>query len=197
MRNTPTTGEPPLGPVVGIVLAAGRGSRAAGPKALRRGADRTPWVVLAVRRLLDGGCSAAIVVLGAEAESARALVPAQATGVYAPDWEQGVAASLRTGLASAESMLTAPPAAVAVTLVDLPDGHPESLRRLLTHLGPDCLVRAGFGGRPGHPVLIGRNHWRPLARCLSGDSGAAGYLRSHGVRLVECGDLESGEDVDQ
>ncbi|MFT3860644.1 nucleotidyltransferase family protein [Micropruina sp.] len=197
MRNTPTPDEPPLGPVVGLVLAAGRGARAGGPKALRRTDDGTAWVVLAVERLLAGGCTEVIVVLGAEVMRARKLVPAHATAVYAPSWERGLSASLRTGLASAESAGTAPPSAVAVTPVDIPGGNPETLRRLLPYLATDCLVRATFDGRPGHPVLIGREHWRDLARSLSGDEGGGSYLRAHGVRLVECGDLESGEDVDE
>ena len=29
---------------------------------------------------------------------------------------------------------------------------------------PDDLVRATYAGRPGHPVLIGRDHWAPLRR---------------------------------
>ncbi|MCW3158818.1 nucleotidyltransferase family protein [Micropruina sonneratiae] len=188
--------DEPLGPVIGVVLAAGRGSRSGGPKVLRRDDEGTPWVANVVHLLREGGCAEVIVVLGAEAGQARALMPAGVVATYAPDWQLGLAESLRAGLASAEAMMTAPPVAVAITLVDIAGGNPETLRRLLAHLAPDCLVRAGFDGRPGHPVLIGHEHWRPLARSLGGDQGAAGYLRDHGVLLVECGDLESGEDVD-
>ncbi|MFT3970745.1 MAG: hypothetical protein QM695_10830 [Micropruina sp.] len=87
--------------------------------------------------------------------------------------------------------------AAAITPVNIPDGDPATLRRLLTLVSPDCLVRASFAGRPGHPVLIGRAHWRRFADSLSGDSGGAGYLRANGVTMIDCGDLESGQDVNR
>jgi CTP:molybdopterin cytidylyltransferase MocA len=59
------------------------------------------------------------------------------------------------------------------------------------------LRQAVFGGRPGHPVLIGREHWTAVADALAGDRGARGYLVAHGVDEVECGDLFDGHDIDR
>ncbi|MFT4216240.1 MAG: NTP transferase domain-containing protein [Micropruina sp.] len=181
--------------VVGLVLAAGAGTRAGGPKALRTTATGVPWLRGVVRRLLDGGCADVIVVLGAAADAARALVPAEASIVVCDRWQSGLSESLRTGL-DAAARLHPDAVAAAITPVDIPDGSPATLRRLLIWLAPDCLVRASFAGRPGHPVLIGRRHWRPFADSLSGDSGGAWYLRAHGALSIECGDLESGRDLD-
>jgi CTP:molybdopterin cytidylyltransferase MocA len=87
--------------------------------------------------------------------------------------------------------------AVLVHLVDLPDVSAEVPRRLLTlATGPGCLARAVYRGAPGHPVLIGRDHLVPLLASLSGDLGGQGYLASHSVVTVECGDLAGGRDVD-
>jgi CTP:molybdopterin cytidylyltransferase MocA len=58
------------------------------------------------------------------------------------------------------------------------------------------LSRATYGGRPGHPVLIGRDHLEPIMASLTGGSGAKGYLAHHGAHSVECGDLASGQDHD-
>ncbi|MFT4296960.1 MAG: NTP transferase domain-containing protein [Micropruina sp.] len=182
--------------MVGIVLAAGAGVRAGGPKALRRTASGTPWVEAVVRRLFDGGCTDVVVVLGAAATAARALLPASASAVICERWADGLSESLRTGIATA-GRLQPTPVAAAITPVDIPDGDPATLRRLLTLVSLDCLVRASFAGRPGHPVLIGRHHWRRFADSLSGDSGGAGYLQAHGVTTIDCGDLESGQDVDR
>lgn len=184
-----------LDPVVGIVLAAGAGTRAGGPKALRRTTSGVPWLRLAVQRLLDGGCAEVIVVLGASSATAAALVPAEATTVVCHRWGDGLSESLRTGIAAVDRLHPAPVAA-AIAPVDIPDGNPATLRRLLPLMNSNCLVRAAFAGRPGHPVLIGRTHWRPFAESLAGDSGGAEYLRAHDVTLVDCGDLESGQDVD-
>jgi CTP:molybdopterin cytidylyltransferase MocA len=58
------------------------------------------------------------------------------------------------------------------------------------------LARAVYAGRPGHPVLVGREHWIELSEFLRGDSGAGEYLTAHHALEVECGDLWSGADVD-
>ena len=70
------------------------------------------------------------------------------------------------------------------------------IARVLTHADRDVLARAVFGDLPGHPVLIGRGHWTPLARSISGDARAQAYLTIHGAVRVQCGDLAVGEDRD-
>lgn len=183
---------------VGLVLAAGAGSRFGMPKALARADDGTPWVQLACRALLDGGCRDVVVVLGARAREAGELVPATATTVVAADWASGIAASLRTGLAAVGD--TGADAAV-VSLVDLPGLRADAVRRVLgTIREPDAarhaLARATYSGAPGHPVLVGRAHWAPLAAAVHGDTGAGPYLRAHGADVVDCTDLGGGDDVD-
>ncbi|HEX3205394.1 MAG TPA: NTP transferase domain-containing protein, partial [Propionibacteriaceae bacterium] len=115
--------------------------------------------------------------------------------VEAPDWVQGMGSSLRSGLVAARS---APCRAVLVHLVDLPDVTAEVVRRLIRQAPPGTasLARVTYGGRPGHPVLIGRDHLETIMVGLTGDSGAKGYLARHGAHSVECGDLASGQDHD-
>jgi CTP:molybdopterin cytidylyltransferase MocA len=132
------------------------------------------------------------VVLGAGADEARPLVPGDARVVVAPDWQRGQSASLAAGLTAL------PPAtAVAVTLVDLPGQRAEAVARVVRGAQPDVLRRAVFAGRPGHPVLLGRDHWPGVLDVLAGDEGARAYLRAHGATGVDCTDLGGGEDVDR
>jgi CTP:molybdopterin cytidylyltransferase MocA len=196
------TAEAPARRIVGVLLAAGAGRRAGGPKALRVDADGTSWLLRSIAVLCDGGCDAVIVVLGCQAARARnVLVKSRIvedpmiTVVEAPDWEQGMGSSLRSGLLAARS---APWRAVLVHLVDLPDVTAQVVRRLIRHAPPGTasLARATYGGRPGHPVLIGRDHLESIMASLTGDSGAKGYLAHHGAHSVECGDLASGQDHD-
>jgi molybdenum cofactor cytidylyltransferase len=202
--STPDDPVPPptLPGAVGILLAAGAGRRMGRPKALVVGDDGEPWLVRGVRVLREAGCSRVVVVLGAEATRARALLAASAgsgaAGVAvteAPDWREGIAASMRAGLAAAAPGAPGIRYAV-VTLVDLPELRPEAVRRVATDAGETSLRQASYAGRPGHPVVIGAAHFAELAASLHGDTGARPYLLSHGVEAVDCTDLGGGDDVD-
>ncbi len=179
----------------GLLLAAGAGSRMGTPKALVTEPDGTPWLTRSVGVLLDGGCDLVTVVLGAAVEEALPLLPAGPVAtVVAHDWSDGMSASLRAGVAAA---VGGPADAVVITLVDLPDVGTDVVRRVIgTGVGPTTLARATYDGRPGHPVVIGREHWAGVLATAEGDAGARDYLASHDVALVECGDLATGRDVD-
>lgn len=180
--------------VHGVLLAAGAGSRMGRPKALLHDPDGTSWLRRSAEVLRAGGCPEVTVVLGARYDEARALVPSEASVVRAEDWAEGMAASLRAALLSLEPTV----AAALIHLVDLPDVGAEVVERLLhaPGLGPSVLARAVYEGRPGHPVLLGREHWPALIATLRGDTGARHYLDTHRAVAIECGDLAGGRDVD-
>ena len=174
----------------GLLLAAGAGRRMGRPKALVGS-----WLADAVDRLEGGGCSRVVVVLGAAAPEARRLLDGREVEiVVAEDWEEGMGASLRAGLGH---LLTTQESAALVTLVDLPDVGADVVRRLLDRpVTRATLARAAYAATPGHPVLLGRDHWEGVVDAAEGDQGARAYLASHDVDLVECGDLATGRDVD-
>lgn len=176
--------------VDGLLLAAGAGSRMGMPKALVPG-----WLVRGVQVLTDGGCAPVTVVLGARAEEALPLLEGTgASAVVAADWKDGMSASLRAGLAAAE---TSGADAVLLMLVDLPDIGADVVRRLLDPPPvASTLRRATYAGKPGHPVVLGRDHWTAVAAEADGDEGAKGYLSARDVELVECVDLATGRDAD-
>jgi CTP:molybdopterin cytidylyltransferase MocA len=173
----------------GMLLAAGAGRRMGRPKALVDG-----WLARAVGSLAE--CDDVVVVLGAAAHEARRLLGEHdVTIVIAPDWEEGMGASLRTGLRYLEH---GEATRCLVTLVDLPDVTAAVVRRLLGRPDTaDVLARATYDGRPGHPVLLGRSHWPGVVESATGDRGARDYLGTHDVEPVECGDLATGLDVDE
>jgi nicotine blue oxidoreductase len=182
--------------VAGVVLAAGSGSRMGTPKGLLRTPDGTPWVARAVAALAAAGCRPVIVVTGAESERVRALVPPPAQALVAEAWREGMGASLRCGLSAVRD--GAPGAgAVVVTLVDTPGITPAAVSRLVALAGPAALARAAYEGVPGHPVLLGREHWAGVIAAATGDAGARGYLTGRpDVTLVEAADVASGADYD-
>ncbi len=77
-----------------------------------------------------------------------------------------------------------------VTLGDAPLITPEVIS-LFVDAEPG--TRAVYDGRPGHPVVLGRDEIAALAS-LQGDRGARDVLR--GGPTIECGGLCSGLDVD-
>ena len=172
---------------VGLVLAAGEGRRFGGPKA--------PFVIdgerlvdRAVRVLREGGCDPVVVVLGAWVEP----IPG-AEVVINLDWPTGMASSLTSGL-HAIDLLPRTQRAV-ITLVDLPGLTSAAVARLIA--SPADISAASYQGTRGHPVMVARNHWKPLAAFVSGDEGARRYLANHDVALVEVGDVASGDDLDE
>ena len=65
-----------------------------------------------------------------------------------------------------------------VTLVDLPDLGPEVVRpgAARPRGARTALARAAYDGVPGHPVLLGRDHWPGVLDVRDGDQGARAYL---------------------
>ncbi|MDX6354682.1 MAG: hypothetical protein QOF98_1585 [Streptomyces sp.] len=196
------------GEVAGLLLAAGGGRRLGGrPKALLPYGGR-PLIEHAVRALRDGGCDAVHVVLGAAAADVQERADlAGCVVVENPHWADGMGSSLRAGLASIASVasLTASGAvgAALIGLVDQPGVGAGTVARVLAVARaaddlPSALVSAAYGGRRGHPVLIGAGRWAGVAAGASGDRGARTDLRAHAGQtvLVECGDIGDPSDID-
>ncbi len=180
-------------PVAALLLAAGAGRRMGTPKALL-GDPGGSWLQRGVDALRTGGCDPVLVVLGAAADQARGLVSGART-VVAPDWADGMGASLRAGLAACADLDAD---AAVISLVDLPDVDERVVARVLgaVHEPRTALVRAVYQGVPGHPVVIGRDHWDDAADVARGDQGARALFAVHDHTLVECADLATGRDVD-
>jgi nicotine blue oxidoreductase len=174
--------------VAGLVLAAGAGRRFGGPKALVE-LDGERLVDRMVRVLRAGGCQPLVVVAGAVP-----LAVSGATVVDNPDWRTGMGSSLRSGLAALPDQASA----AVVVLVDTPWIGPDAVGRLVqAHATGAALAVATYAGVRGHPVLLGRTHWRGAAASAVGDSGARTYLASNpNVVEVDCTGTGDPRDVD-
>ncbi|OBI07134.1 molybdopterin-guanine dinucleotide biosynthesis protein MobA [Mycobacterium sp. E2462] len=173
---------------VGVLLAAGAGRRYGKPKVLVPG-----WLDAAVGALRDGGCTQVVLVLGA----AEVTPPPGVTAVVAEHWQQGLSASVRAGLEQAER---SGGEYAVLHVIDTPDVGAAVVARVLSRAvrAQSGLVRAYFDARPGHPVVVARQHWPALLASLSGDSGAAAFLRGRtDLVMVQCGDLADGHDIDE
>jgi CTP:molybdopterin cytidylyltransferase MocA len=160
--------------IAAVVLAAGAATRFGSPKQRLL----LPRVLERVRA--SAAIEEVVVVLGAYA------VETDARTVQCADWERGLGASLRCGLA----VLDRDVEAAVVVLADGPELAPSAIDRVVaawrTH--GDELVAATYGGVRLHPVLISRTAWVRVP-----DEGA----RALPARLVPCDDLGEPGDVDR
>jgi nicotine blue oxidoreductase len=160
--------------VAAVVLAAGAATRFGSPKQRLL----LPRVLERVRA--SAAVDDVVVVLGAHA------VETDARTVSCPDWERGLGASLRCGLAS----LPVDAEGAVVVLADGPELAPAAVDRVVAAWREhgDELVAATYGGVRLHPVVIARAAWPRIP-----DDGA----RRLPARLVACDDLGSPGDIDR
>lgn len=171
--------------VCGLILAAGAGSRfGAAPKLLAdlHGRPLIEYAIASAQAALER----VVVVLGAHAETIRSHAHLGGTEVtVCSDWADGQAASLRHGLEVAGPGSER----VLVLLGDQPLVRPAAILRMAAQ-PPGS--RAAYGGRPGHPVVLGPDHI-DVARRLHGDQGLRDLVS---WRLVELGSPDAARDVD-
>ena len=183
----PTARDTPIGSRAGLILAAGESRRfGPHPKLLAKLQGR-PLLEHAIRaQCATPQLARVVVVLGAHAAQLSAAIDfGRAEPVICEQWRQGQAASLRCGLARLSHATK-----VIVTLGDQPLMTPRVIARFLDE-PPGA--RAVYHSRPGHPVVLGREHMRAIER-LTGDYGARDLLADGPT--IECADLSSGRDVD-
>lgn len=184
---------------VGVVLAAGAGTRLGrGPKALLPHHGR-PLVEHVAGVLAAGGCDVVVVVLGAEAARVRAAADLTPHAVVVADgWADGLGASLRAGVAEADARGAD---RVVVALGDQPGVTADDVARLLAAHAPGRVAASrwtgGTGGaRPGHPLVLDLAHARAALPGAGADRGFRDWLAAH-ADLVDAVDQPGdGRDVD-
>lgn len=171
-----------VGSFVAIVLAAGSGSRFGGGKLLAD-YDGAPLLHAALAAARAAPAASVTVVTGTDADAvgaaALAFDPAIRL-VHALDHAEGMAASLRAGIASAPRDT----AGAFVFLGDMPR-VPRAVLLPLAQAVTDGAPAAAptFAGRRGNPVVLGRDLFGPIAG-LRGDVGARSVLEALGDRLA-------------
>ena len=171
----------------GLVLAAGAGKRFGAEPKLLADLDGRPLLEHAI----GAACAVSelervVVVLGANAEQIVSAVDfMRAEPVICERWNDGLSASLRCGLDALPGCER-----VIVTLGDEPLMSAEVIARFLD--APPG-ARATYGGRPGHPAVLGPEQIRAI-HALTGDRGAGALLA--GGPTIECGEGGIGGDVD-
>jgi molybdenum cofactor cytidylyltransferase len=155
-----------------VILAAGAGSRLGQPKPLLVLGGR-PLVVRAAEAALASTTWPIVVVAGAHATGVRTALAALPVLVAEnAAWPEGMASSLRAGLATLRCFSREIDGAV-FALCDQPHFSAEVITRLITrqHASGAGIVAARYHGRLGAPALFTSPHFAAL-ESLNGDHGA-------------------------
>jgi molybdenum cofactor cytidylyltransferase len=177
-----------------VVLAAGSSSRFGSAKQLVRVNGR-PLMLTAVSRAVELAGHSVTVVLGANAtELAPLLRHSPASIAINRDWAEGIASSIREGLAQAPQTADG----VLIALADQAAVTTEDLRRLagLWRRNPNSIATAQYAGAVGVPAIFPRWCFRELNE-LRGDRGAQLLLQRHVDRLVRLPMPSAELDIDR
>jgi len=191
--------SPPFDPtreahVAGVVLAAGTSSRYGDANKLLARVDGERIVARSVQTYLDAAVDPVVVVVGHEAERVRAALPEGVRVVHNPDYADGQASSVRTGIGAVPDA-----DAAVVGLGDMPFVRPDTASLLVRayRAGAGDPLAAAFDGQRGNPVCFGRQ-WFDALRDVDGDTGGREILlTAPDAALVETGDPGVRRDIDR
>lgn len=196
LMEIPTRPRPRLGEaapeslrVEAVILAAGQGRRMGpeGKHKLLALFDGEPLVRRTARTAKDAGFETPVVVTGHRSGEIEAAIDGLGCrAVFNPDFEEGMASSLRAGLAAVESA-----DGLLVLLADMPAVTAEdisSLARAFVEAGGGSIVRAVSNGKRGNPVILPKSVFPAVSR-LQGDIGARPIIEKSGLPVL---DIEIG-----
>ncbi len=177
-----------------VVLAAGNSSRFGSSKQLVRVNGR-PLMHTIVSRAVELAGHSVTVVLGANAAELAPLLRHSPAGIAVNrDWAEGIASSIRAGIAHAPQTADG----VLIALADQVAITTEDLRRLAGawRRSPASIVAAQYAGSVGVPAIFPRWCFRELNE-LRGDRGAQILLQRHVDRLIRLPMPSAELDIDR
>lgn len=183
-----------MGDIVGILLAAGSGSRFGGDKLLHSLADGRPLALAAVAGLQAACARVVAVVRPGDGELAATLAAAGCEVVVAAEAALGMGHSLAAGVRA-----TAGAAGWLVGLADMPCIAEDTYRLVADALRAGHAIAAPCcDGRRGHPVGFAAR-WYEALTALAGDAGARALLAAFAdcVHLITVADPGIATDIDR
>ena len=181
--------------IAALLLAAGHARRMGGAQKLLTEWMGKPLLAHAADALLASRAASLHVVVGADgAALAAALAGRDLEVVPNPAHAEGMASSLRAGVASFRE----PVDGVLICLGDMPRvraAHVNALLEAFAGAGPEAICVPVHDGRHGHPVLFAAAHFDAL-RALRGDRGARSLLEVRAECVVEVPVSDDGIHLD-
>jgi len=182
-------------PIAGILLAAGLSSRAGPRNKLLAPMGGMPMIRCSAENLLASRAAPVIIVTGHQRQAVeQALAGLDAALIHNPDYAEGMASSLSSGLSAVPESA----AGALIGLGDMPDVLPATMAALIDAFDPDAerqICRPAYQGRYGNPVLFSRGFFAAMA-AIDGDRGAKDIVNSHEDWVVDVPVTDPGILVD-
>ncbi len=180
--------------MVGILLAAGQGTRFGGDKCQALLADGTALGVRAAQNLA-GAVDHLLCVVRPDDQALTALFQAQGfRTVTCADAARGMSASLQAGIRAADTA-----DAWVIALADMPLIKPATCQQLVAALRLEGgIVQPVFASQRGHPVGFAAKYRAELL-ALTGDQGARALLNRYAgqVQYLPVEDAGVLQDIDR
>jgi len=167
-----------------VILAAGASTRMGQPKQLLELAGR-PLLLRAIDAALASPAWPVVVVLGAHAAQIRPLLARLPVLIAeTPEWSEGMAASIRAGVAMLRQFSRALDGAL-VALCDQPAFSADVIAQLVAaqRTTGHSIAAAHYNNRHGAPALFLREHFDTLTH-LTGEAGARALLNDTPERVA-------------
>ena len=186
----------PVNSVAAVIIAAGKSSRLGQSKQLLVLEGET-LLQRAIRIAHEAGAKPVLVVLGAHREEIEARVDFAGSNIVVnPNWEEGMASSIRAGV---EELAEEPGCSgVLLMICDQPRVTPEHLGRMIdaSRQSETSAVASVYAGKRGIPAIFPRQAFAELL-ALRGDKGASRLLSEPDREVIEIS-LDGGEvDIDR
>lgn len=179
--------------IVGILLAAGSGSRFGGGKLLHPLADGTPIGVASLRNLKQA-LPEVIAIVRAGDDNLRARLEAEGVTVHlCQDAQTGMSRSFVCGVRACTDA-----DGWVIALGDMPFVQPRTIRTVaLTVENSGRIAIPAWQGNRGHPIGFGKRYREELLD-VRGDEGARAVVKRHAdeVVILECDDPGILRDID-
>ena len=189
----PWVGAFSLMPTVGILLAAGSGSRFGGGKLLHRLRDGTPIGVASLRNLKKALPDIIAVVRAGDDELSELLESEDIVVTLCEDAHLGMARSVACAIRASMNA-----GAWVIALGDMPFVAPATISAVARQVAQTGgIVVPVHRGERGHPVGFG-NRYRARLLGLKGDEGARSVVKRHAqdVEIIDCDDPGILRDID-
>src|ERR1700742_2235539 len=179
-----------------IILAAGSSSRLGKPKQNLVFQGQT-LLQRTIQNALSSNAETVMVILGANAEMIQDTLAGQAVPViYNPDWAEGMASSIRCGIAELQKTMPGVTSAILM-LCDQPFADEAIINQLIQKKSATNknIVASAYIGTKGPPVLFDRSHFDELLQ-LTGNDGAKKLLLKYADEVATTPFLLGEIDID-